>query len=165
MTSENSSSDIKDVDPGPVVDRWFEDLPVGEVRNAGPLTVTADEIVRFAERYDPLPMHTSDAGGSAVHGGMISSGVLTIALKQRLIMSIERNTAIIGAARIDDNVFARPVRAGDDLFMRQEITGKRESRSRPDRGLVSYDFTMTNQNGEVVLTSTDLVMVRRRPAE
>lgn len=159
------TAEIRDVEPGPVVERWFEDCTVGDVREAGPLTVTADEIVRFAERYDPLPMHTSEAGGKATpHDGMISSGVLTIALKQRLIMSIERNAAIIGAAKIEDQNFVRPVRAGDDLFMRQECVGKRESKSRPDRGLVSWQFTMTNQRGEVVFTSRDIVMIRRRPA-
>lgn len=158
-------SDVKDVVPGPVVERWFEDIEVGEARDAGPITVTADEIVSFAERYDPLPMHTSEDGGRATpHDGMISSGVLTIALKQRLIMSIERNAAIIGAAKIEDLNFRRPVRAGDELSMRQECVDKRESLSRADRGLVSWQFTVTNQRGEVVLTSRDIVMTRKRPA-
>lgn len=159
------NAEIRDVVPGPVVERWFEDIEVGETRTAGPITVTAEEIVRFAERYDPLPMHTSDAGGRATpHAGMISSGVLTIALKQRLIMSIERNAAIIGAAKIDDLNFIRPVRAGDELSMRQECIGKRVSVSRGDRGLISWQFVMTNQKGEKVFSSIDMVMLRRRPA-
>ena len=90
--------------------------------------------------------------------------MLTIALKQRLIMSIERNSEIIGAARIDDLNFLRPVRAGDELSMRQVCTANRESKSRPDRGLVTLEYEIFNQNGENVLTSRDTIMMRRRPA-
>lgn len=157
---------IRDVRPGPVVERWLEEIEVGERHEAGPITVTAEEIISFAERYDPLPMHTSDSGGGAAgHGSMISSGVLTVALKQRLIMSIERNAALIGAARIEEQNFVRPVCAGDELSLRQECIAKRESRTRPDRGLVAYRFEVVNQKGEVVLDSVDHVMVRRRPRD
>jgi len=159
-----SSSEIKDVEPGPVVEMFLEDIEIGRVREAGPITVTADEIISFAERYDPLPMHVSDEGGQAtVHDSLIASGVLTIALKQRMIMSVERNAAIIGAATIEEQNFLKPVRAGDELFMRQECVSKRESRTRSDRGLVIWEFVLTNQRKEAVFSSRDIVMVRRRP--
>ena len=161
---DTDNSDIRDVEPGPVVEMFLEDIEIGRVREAGPITVTADEIVDFATRYDPLPMHISDEGGAAtVHHSLIASGVLTIALKQRMIMSIERNTAIIGAAKIEDQNFLRPVRAGDELRVRQECVAKRESKTRTDRGLAVWEFLMTNQHGEAVFSSRDIVMVRRRP--
>ncbi|MGB0629586.1 MAG: MaoC/PaaZ C-terminal domain-containing protein [Alphaproteobacteria bacterium] len=157
-------AEIKDVEPGPVVEIFLEDIEIGRVREAGPITVTADEIISFATRYDPLPMHISDEGGVAtVHDSLIASGVLTIALKQRMIMSIERNAAIIGAAKIEDQNFLKPVRAGDELSMRQECVGKRESKTRSDRGLAIWEFELTNQHGETVFSSRDIVMVRRRP--
>ena len=157
-------SEINDVEPGPVVELFLEDIQIGTVCEAGPITVTADEIISFATRYDPLPMHISDAGGEAtVHDSLIASGVLTIALKQRMIMSVERNAAIIGAAKIEDQNFLKPVRAGDELFMRQECVGKRDSKTRPDRGLAIWDFVMTNQRGENVFSSRDIVMIQRRP--
>ncbi len=159
------SRKINDVVPGPVVEIFLEDMDLGDVREAGTITVTADEIISFAERYDPLPMHISDVGGLAtVHDSLIASGVLTIALKQRLQMSIERNTAIIGAAKIEDLNFLKPVRGGDELSIRQECVGKRESITRSDRGLVTWEFLLTNQRGEIVFSSRDVVMVRRRPA-
>jgi acyl dehydratase len=158
-------ADIKDVEPGPVVELFLEDIEIGGVCVAGPIAVTADEIISFAERYDPLPMHVSDAGGEAsVHESMIASGVLTMALKQRLIMSVQRNSAIIGAARLEHLDFVKPVRAGDDLTLRQECVGKRNSKSRSDRGLIVWEFELSNQAGEKVLTSRDIVMIRRRPA-
>ena len=162
----NINSNIpKDVAPGPVVDIFLEDIEVGRERTAGPVTVIAEEIISFAERYDPLPMHISNEGGAAtLHDSLIASGVLTIALKQRMIMSVERNTAIIGAARIEDQNFLLPVRAGDELYLMQRCKSKRRSRTRPDRGLVSWEFEIINQRGEVVFCSRDLVMVRCRPS-
>lgn len=162
----SNSSGIKDVEPGPVVERFLDSYREGEVQQAGPITVTADEIIDFAKRYDPLPMHISDAGGQqTIHDSLIASGVLTIALKQRLIMSIERNSAIIGAVRIDAQQFLKPVRPGDELSMHQVCTGTRPSKSRSDRGLTFWKFELTNQNGEIVFSSDDTVMVRTGPAD
>jgi len=155
---------VHDVEHGPVIERFLEDYTEGETQKAGPITVTAEEIISFAQRYDPLPMHLSVQDGQAtVHDSLIGSGVLTIALKQRMIMSVERNPAIIGAVRIDEQQFLKPVRPGDELSMYQTCTGTRESKSRADRGLAFWDFELTNQNGEVVFSSKDTVMVRRRP--
>jgi acyl dehydratase len=164
MTSE--ADNIRDVMPGPVVERFLDDYWQGDIQQAGPITVTAEEIIEFAKRYDPLPMHLSVEGGQeTVHDSLISSGVLTIALKQRLIMSIERNTAIIGAVRIDNQQFLKPVCPGDELTMHQVCKGTRRSKSRPDRGLMFWAFELTNQDGETVLSSDDTVMVRRAPAD
>lgn len=154
---------VRDVEHGPVLERFLEDYSKGETQRAGPITVRAEEIISFAERYDPLPMHlTMKDGQATIHDSLIASGVLTIALKQRMIMSVERNPAIIGAVRIDEQQFLKPVRPGDELSMYQICTGTRESKSRTDRGLVFWDFELTNQRGEVVFSSKDTVMVRRR---
>lgn len=162
----SASENIRDVEPGPVVERFLDDYREGDIQDAGPVTVTADEIIEFARRYDPLPMHLSASGGrETIHDSLIASGVLTIALKQRLIMSIERNTAIIGAVRIDSQQFLKPVRPGDELSMHQVCTGTRHSKSRPDRGLLFWAFVLVNQKGETVFSSDDTVMVRRKPAD
>ena len=49
--------------------------------------------------------------------------------------------------------------------MYQVCTGTRKSKSRPDRGLMFWDFELRNQKGELVFTSSDTVMVRRQPAD
>ena len=75
MTSE--ADNIRDVMPGPVVERFLDVYWQGDIQQAGPLTVTAEEIIEFAKRYDPLPMHLSVEGGQeTVHDSLISSGVV-----------------------------------------------------------------------------------------
>ena len=50
----------------PPAERYFEDYPVGMVDEFGDIVVTAEEIVDFASRYDPQPMHV-DAGAAQGH--------------------------------------------------------------------------------------------------
>jgi acyl dehydratase len=61
--------------------RYFEDFSVGEVAELGPVTVTAEEIVEFASRFDPQPFHLSEEAGKATpYDGLIASGWHTTAL-------------------------------------------------------------------------------------
>ena len=52
---------------------------------------------------------------------------------------------------------------GDTLTARTEVTDVRESRSQPDRGIVTVDTTAQNQRGETVLEFTRAVMIPKRP--
>ena len=52
----------------PPAERYFEDYHVGMVDEFGEVAVTADEIVEFARRYDPQPMHLD------ARDGLIASG-------------------------------------------------------------------------------------------
>lgn len=64
--------------------RYFENLTVGETFDLGSETVTEDEMVSFAERYDPQPIHTdSDAAAKSMFGGIVASGWYTVAVSMR----------------------------------------------------------------------------------
>ena len=65
-------------------ERYFEDYAPGAVFEFGEIAVTAEEIVAFATRYDPQPMHTDPAAAaSGAFGGLIASGWHTAALAIR----------------------------------------------------------------------------------
>ena len=54
---------------------YFEDYAAGAVYTAGAITVTESEIIDFARRYDPQPMHTDpDFAARGRFGGLIASG-------------------------------------------------------------------------------------------
>ena len=53
----------------------YEDLEVGKAYPVGSHTFTREEIVHFAEQFDPQPFHLSEAGGEAsMFGGLVASG-------------------------------------------------------------------------------------------
>jgi acyl dehydratase len=71
---------------------------------------------------------------------------------------------IIGVG-FDELSWARPVRPGDELYVKSEILEARPSKSKNDRGTIRVRNTTFNQNDEVVQTSTgNLLVPRRTPA-
>jgi acyl dehydratase len=64
--------------------RAFEDFMVGEIMLFGPVTVTAEDIKSFAERFDPQAMHLDDdAEQNTLVSGMFASGLHTVCLTAR----------------------------------------------------------------------------------
>jgi acyl dehydratase len=144
--------------------QYFDDFRVGDKITAGPYVIDRGEMMEFARKWDPIPIHVDEGfGKTSVHGDVIGSGVYTIAVKQVLIMSRCGEGKLIGAMGYDRLKFARPVYAGDALSMVMAVASKRASRSRPDCGIVVFDVTVSNQRGEAVLESRDVVLYFRRP--
>jgi acyl dehydratase len=151
----------------PVESRYFEDYTAGSVGVFGGVVVTESEIVEFARRYDPQPIHADpDAASAGPFGGLIASGWHTIALVMRVL--VERylsHVAALVSPGIDELRWLAPVRPGDTLTVRVTVLEAIPSRSKPDRGLVRTFIEAMNQRGETVLTMKAMNLMRRRAAE
>jgi acyl dehydratase len=124
--------------------------------------ITKDEIVEVAGRWDPQPFHLDEEAGAASHfGGLVASGLHTLAASIRLGTQEEPRTAAVAGLSIDAVRMRQPVRPGDRLQQTTEIVGVRPSRSRPDRGIVQGRRTVRNQGGVAVLTYDVTWMVER----
>ena len=146
-------------------DAYFEDVAVGQTMSAGPYHVTRDEMVAYAEKWDPFPFHVDEAAGrQSIHGGLIASGEYTMAVKQALIHRLGANLALIASVGYDELRYLGPVRPDDRLTLSMECTDKRPSRSKPDRGIVKYRVTLTNQDDQPVLSYIDIILLAKRPA-
>ena len=149
----------------PPAERYFEDYHVGMVSEFGEVTVTADEIVEFARRYDPQTMHTDPvAAARGPFGGLIASGWHTAALVMRLVVAhYLSKVATLPSPGIDELRWVRPVRPGDALSVRVTVLEVRPSRSKPDRGLLRSRIEVLDREGAIVMTLVALNMLRRRP--
>jgi acyl dehydratase len=137
-------------------ERWFEDYRVGMVDEFGEVSVTAEEIVAFAGRYDPQPMHTTAKE-------LIASGWHTVGLMMRLLVEhYLSKVAMLPSPGIDELRWLRPVRPGDTLRVRATVTEARRSRSKPDRGIVHSLVEVLNQQGEVVMSLRPMNLMRCR---
>jgi acyl dehydratase len=72
---------------------------------------------------------------------------------------------IVGNLGFSDIAFPKPLFHGDTMYAETVVTDKRESKSRPGEGIVTFAHTARNQNGEVVATATRKTMVRKRPTD
>jgi acyl dehydratase len=133
------------------------------VIDLGRRTVDHDEIVAFAAKWDPQPMHLDEAAGRAsLGGGLIASGWHTASLFMRMACdTVLCRSASLGSPGIERLVWKAPLRPGDTLSAQMRITEARASASRPDLGFLGCDVVMTNQRGEVVVTMTTTLMMGR----
>jgi len=143
---------------------YLDDLEPGMTFELGSITVTREEILEFARRYDPQPIHTDEQAASAsIYGGLISSGWLTVSLAmRRIVEGFLGRAASLGSPGADEVRWLKPVRPGDTLSCRAEILDVTPSLRRPDRGIARVRYEALNQHGEPVLRITGLQMLARR---
>ena len=145
---------------------YFEDLEVGAETDFGTYDVTREEMLEFARKYDPQPFHLSDEEAAKTHFGRLSASgwhtaAMTMAVIARYVVS--HRQAGLGSPGIDELRWKKPVFAGDTLHVRGKIVEKTPSRSRPEMGSFRTQTTVTNQNDEVVMSFTSIVLIRKRP--
>jgi acyl dehydratase len=154
---------------------FFEDIRIGERSEIGRHTFTAEEIKRFAARYDPQPFHLDEAAAARSHfGALCASGWHTAAICMRLLVARKDRVVAELAARGEpiatwgpspgfrELKWVKPVYVGDTITYATEPIEKRESRSRPDWGLLFSRNTGTNQRGELVYSFIGSAFIERR---
>lgn len=141
---------------------FYEDLSPGDTRKFGSYTVEKDEIVSFAEQYDPQPFHVDEtAAEQSMFSGLIASGWHTAAMTMRMIVeNIIRDSSATGAIGIDNLRWKQPVRPDDTLSVTTEILEKEPWDD--DLGLVRSSTTVYNQDDTEVMTMVGLMLYRMR---
>jgi acyl dehydratase len=148
----------------PVEDRHFEDFVPGASSLFGPIHVDAAEVVEFARRYDPQPIHIDPAAAAVgPFGGLIASGWHTVSLVMRvLVESYLARGAALASPGVDELRWVKPVRPGDVLRVRVTVLEANRSRSKPDRGMVRTSVEAVNQRDELVMSMIAMNLFRCR---
>jgi acyl dehydratase len=145
---------------------YFEDAAPGMSAEFGSYFMSEEEIVAFARAYDPQPFHISrEAAKNSVVGELIASGWHTCAVAMRMIVDhFYPPDSALASPGVDEIRWLLPVRPGDELSVRLTILDARDSRSKPDRGILRIRTEVFNQRHETVLTFTSTNFMRKRPA-
>jgi len=143
---------------------YWEDFKVGDTSNLGERTVDREEIIAFANMYDPQPFHIDEeAGRQSMFGGLIASGWHTVAIVMRLsVDSYLRDSASLGSPGVDNVRWLKPVRPGDTIRATRTVVETRASKSRPELGSVKTRWEVFNQHGEMVMSMEGWGMFSRR---
>lgn len=145
---------------------WFEDIKVGAHESFGRYAVTHDEVIAFAEKYDPQPFHLSEEAASRTYFGRLSaSGWHTCAMTMAMIVANMKNKGEngLGSPGMDELRWLKPVYPGDTLRCETEILEKRVSANRPEMGIYKSRMTVFNQDGVAVMTFVSNGLIRTRP--
>lgn len=145
---------------------YYEDIEVGDTYSFGDRTISKDEIIEFAEQYDPQTYHVDEeAAQESLFGELIASGWHTASLCMREFVENIADEAWLGARGIDDLRWIKPVTPGDTLSMTVEVVDKRPLEDDRTVGHVDTRLTAYNQDDEAVLTWIGLGIVARRDAD
>ena len=155
--------------------RFFEDIEVGQRRELGSLTFTADGIKKFASQFDPQRFHLDEEEGrKSLFGGLAASGWHVASACMKLLVADGQRLAREAAARGEkvaiwgpspgfrDLRWIKPVLAGDTISFASEVESLRSSSSRPGWGILQGRNTGTNQRGELVFSILATAFVPRR---
>ena len=145
-------------------DRYLEDYVEGNVHVCGPMAVSEEDILEFANRFDPQVFHTDpEAARGTVYGGLIASGWHTCSLVMRMLVDhYLPGPASLGSPGVDELRWLKPVRPGDELTLHVKVHKVKPSKSKPDRGVLLSFCELKNQANEAVATlmAVNLVLYR-----
>lgn len=142
---------------------YAEDLVTGVTHDLGTYTPSAEEVDAFARQWDPQGFHIDEDIAAAGHfGGIIASGLHTMAIAQRLMVTGLMGDVAVIAGRSLDIQMTSPVRPGMTLRGELEFTSV-DFRS-PERALIHQCVTLTHEE-TTVLTYRGTAYIRRRPRD
>jgi acyl dehydratase len=154
--------------------RFFEDIAIGQRRELGSFTFTAEAIKKFAGQFDPQRFHLDEEAGRKVFGGLAASGWHVGSVCMKLMVTDGQRLAKEAAARGEQIAvwgpspgfrelrWIKPVLAGDSISFATEVESLRTSEKRPEWGIVQARNTGTNQHGELVFSFLATAFVPRR---
>lgn len=146
---------------------WFDELEIGQVfRHAIRRTVTeTDNLLITAMTHNPAQLHLDEEYMRTTQfGTRIVNSVFTLGLM--VGVSVGDTTLGTAVANLgwDEVRFPRPVLVGDTLRVETEVLELRESRSRPDQGIVTFVHRAYNQRDELVASCKRTGLQRKKPA-
>lgn len=146
--------------------RYFEDWQVGDkIEHDIHRTVTeTDNLLFSAMTHNPQPMHIdAEYAAKSEFGRILVNGTFTFSLLVGLSVADTTLGVLIANLGYEKVVMPKPVFIGDTLRARTEVVNLKESRSRPNAGVVTFRHEMLNQRDEVVCEMLRAVLLLRRP--
>ena len=143
---------------------WFDDFDVGFTFETPRRALSETEIMDYAKVYDPQPFHIDpEAAAQSIYGGIIASGLQTVAVAFALTLEANVfNEASMGSPGMDLIRWMKPVRPGDEIGVTGRVVEVSPSKSRPDRGRIVIDYTVTTKGGDPVASYQITHLLRRR---
>jgi len=146
--------------------KYFEELNIGDQFDHQPSrTVTETDNLLFSTlTLNPQPLHLdAEFAKASIHGQILVNSIFTLGLVVGLSVGDTTLGTTLGNLGFDKTTFANPVFIGDTLTAHSKVIDKRESKSKPDRGIVTFEHTASNQRGEIVCSCVRGAMMMRRP--
>ena len=145
---------------------YFEDLEIGRAfaHEPGRTVTETDNLLFTTLTLNPQPLHLdADFAKNSIHGQILVNSIFTLGLVVGLSVGDTTLGTTLGNLGFDKTVFPAPVFIGDTIRVASSVVDRRESRTKPDRGIITFEHIGTNQRGEIVCSCRRGAMMMRRP--
>jgi acyl dehydratase len=145
--------------------KYFEEWQIGDrLEHDIRRTVTETDNLLFSTMtHNPQPLHIdAEAARASEFGQILVNGTFTFALMIGLTVGDTTLGTLVANLGYDKLVHPRPVFLGDTVHATSEVMELRESRSRPDAGIVTFAHELINQRGEVVCKCLRTALIKRK---
>ena len=146
--------------------RYFDEWQIGDsVEHAITRTVTeTDNLLMSTLTHNPQPMHLDiEAAKASEFGQILVNSCFTFSLVVGVSVADTTLGTLVANLGFDEVRFPKPVFYGDTLKFESECLELRESKSRPNAGIVTWEHRATNQRGEVVCTMKRTALLQKTP--
>ena len=143
---------------------YFEDFTVGVEHITRGRTITESDIMNFAGLSgDFIELHTNEEyARQSPYGRRIAHGMLTLSISTGLMTRMNLVTdTVVAFYGIDKLRFVKPVFIGDTIHVRKKVSDTMAKGG--TAGVVTFDTSVLNQNGEAVLVYRDKLVIKKRP--
>lgn len=145
---------------------YYEDIQLNQEHVSRVYTVEKEEIIEYAKQWDPQPFHIDEEEAAKWPLGLTASGLHSHAITNKLASEISSEPiAIVAGLGLDEMRRPTPLRPGDQVHAVCFVESKRESKSKPEFGVITSLDKLLNQNGEVVISYRSSSLVKKRPLE
>ena len=147
--------------------RYFDDWSIGDrVEHEIRRTVTETDNLLFSTMtHNPQPLHLDiEAAKASEFGQILVNGTFTFALMVGLSVGETTLGTLVANLGYDKLVMPAPVFIGDTLRAETEVHALKESRSRPDAGIVTFAHRLHNQRDEIVCQCLRSALIKRSAA-
>lgn len=147
--------------------RWFDEWHVGDrIAHEIRRTVTETDNLLFSTMtHNPQPLHIDvEAAKASEFGQILVNGTFTFALMIGLSVADTTLGTLVANLGYDQVVMPKPVFIGDTIRVETEVMSLRESRSRANAGIVTFQHRAINQRDEVVCQCSRSALIKRKPA-
>ena len=145
--------------------KFFEELEIGmEFQHEPSRTVTeTDNLLFTALTLNPQPLHLdAEFAKDSIHGQILVNSIFTLGLVVGLSVGDTTLGTTLGNLGFDKTTFPNPVFIGDTITVSSKVIAKRESRTKPDRGIVTFEHRGVNQRDEIVCLCERGAMMQRK---
>jgi acyl dehydratase len=147
--------------------KYFDQFEIGE-QIVHPLrrTVTeTDNLLFSALTHNPQPLHLdAEAARLSEFGQILVNSTFTLSLMIGISVGETTLGTLVANLGMDAVVFPKPVFLGDTLHFETTVVEKRDSRSRPTQGIVTFEHRGLNQRGELVAQCRRSALMHKSPA-